>query len=201
MFVLAWTAPVLIGCQTNGEDSFRVTSVAFDGDSTITLTFTEALAPVDGIDVNDFRLSYATTGFFTTTYYGMTMTYQYASYLDPAFVIGGYLDPEQRLTFVELGPGDAANQLVLRTSQSIASACDYLDEWFEVAASEMEEYPNRRFDAALFLHYASGEIPIESEAGEMLRDVGPDWVLTDEVSLERSEFGFTIAPQLRIPCD
>jgi hypothetical protein len=70
-----------------------------------------------------------------------------------------------------------------------------------------ESYPtgNVSYDLAIFLHYAAGaaegDIPIESEAGEPLADIGADWVLNVEDYVEREGFGFTmLSPQLRIPC-
>jgi hypothetical protein len=63
------------------------------------------------------------------------------------------------------------------------------------------EYPNLKRDIAIFLHYAAGDIPLESEDDATLVDIGRDWVLTDENYLTRPGFGFNrLSPQIRIPC-
>ena len=57
-------------------------------------------------------------------------------------------------------------------------------------------------DIALFVHYAGREIPLESQAGEILANIGADWVINDPDYLERDAYGFTqLEVQLRIPCE
>src|SRR5690606_33867677 len=89
---------------------------------------------------------------------------------------GGYYGPEP-FTFMSLAEGATADRIVLRTSAALGDACDtarQVREQFEMYA---EYYgADARIDVALFLHYASGDVPIESEAGEPLADVGADWV-------------------------
>jgi hypothetical protein len=200
------TIPVLFGagCQADDEGGFRITNVEFDGDSTIILTFSEPVASIAGIDPNDFRLSHASTSSYTYTYGGMSMTSAYTSYRDVSFDLGGYYYYNtERFILMEVVQGSAANQIVLRASESLMPACDEINE----DLAEFELYgqmynPGARFDTALFLHYASGDVPIESQAGGLLGDIGADWVRSDDLSIGREGFGFTqLAPQLRIPCD
>lgn len=196
--------PTLIAgsaCQAD-DGPFRITKVEFDNDSTITLTFSEPIAPVDGVNPDDFRLSFAVTSAFSYVYEGLSYHYEYTSYNDVAYVIGDYYS-FQPFAFMSVTRGAAANQLVLRSVDALGpEACDTLDnvfEWFETYAAYYSD--DTRFDAALFLHYAGGDVPIESEAGGVLADIGADWVTSQDINRSREGFGFTaLAPQLRIPC-
>jgi hypothetical protein len=100
-------------------------------------------------------------------------------------------------------PGASDNQIILRTTDPLGpQSCDFLD----YATAQFEMYanyydPNAQLDLAMFLHYAAGDIPIESEAGVPLTDIGAAWVLSSNSYIEREGFGFTmLSPQLRIPC-
>src|SRR5690606_8903847 len=101
-----------------------------------------------------------------------------------------------------LAEGATVDRIVLRTSAPLADACDtakQIREQFEIYA---EYYGvDARIDTALFLHYASGDVPIESGVGEPLADIGADWVTSQDLSRSRQGYGFTmLVPQLRIPC-
>jgi hypothetical protein len=186
-------------CQVDGDDTFRITRVDFDGDATITLTFSDGIIDVGQVNPNDFRLSVARTYSINYTYEGVTYDYEGTTYLDVAYVLGDYYT--QRFTFAELTRG-GANQIVLTGVDSFGAACDEINEQLEQFEMYAQYYdPSAKFDAALFLHYASGDVPIESEAGSQLGDIGPDWVLNASSYFNREGFGFTgLAPQLRIPC-
>src|SRR5690606_20492049 len=82
---------VIVGssCQPGDEGVFRITRVEFDGNWTITLRFSKLLAPIDEVDANDFRLSFAMTTSYTYSYEGMTNLYEYTSYDDLSYVLGG----------------------------------------------------------------------------------------------------------------
>ena len=202
MTVLASTA--LLGgsaCKVDG-DGFAISSARID-EATLTLTFSQPLADLEGVDPNDFRISFAQTVSVTYTYEGVTETYEYTNYIDLVNFVGyetGYYG--YRLNFLSLVPGSAANQLVLEAGTSIAPACDAVADtrqFFEMYAAMY--YDDARFDVTMFLHYAGGEIPIESTSGSVLADIGPDWVLSEESYVGREGFGFTnLSPQLRIPC-
>lgn len=189
-------------CKVDGEGGFAITSVRFD-EATLTLTFSQPLADLDGVDPNDFRISMAQTASITYTYEGVTQTYQYTSYMDLADVVGYYTGYySDRLNFLSLTPGSADNELVLEAGTSLAPACDQIAstlEFFEMYAAMY--YDDARFDVALFLHYAAGEVPLESTSGSVLADIGPHWVLNPDSYFSRMGFGFTmLSPQLRIPC-
>lgn len=188
------------GCQPEDELGFRVTNIEFDDDATITLTFSEPLADFDGINPNDFRLSVGLTSSYSYTYEGMSATYEYTSYNDLAYFSNDYYYTGL-VIFTALTEGSAANEIVLEASQTIAPVCDNLANQIELFEMYFGESPGSRFDAAIFLHYASGEIPIESTSGSVLGDIGADWVLSMEAESSREGFGFTkLSPQLRIPC-
>lgn len=201
---VAAAVPVLAlgaGCQAD-EDGVRITNVAFDGDSTITLTFSEPLADFDEVDPNAFRLSWGHTVRYTQTYenappYVNSATSYYD--LNTIFYYGYYLGP---LTFTSLTAGPSANQIALRTAKSIGpEACDTLAQSIAEAQMYAVGYPGRDFEFAIFLHYAGGDIPIESETGSVLGDIGADWVRNDEWSVSFPGYGFAdLSPQLRIPC-
>lgn len=198
---VAVAAP-LLGCGPGSvEQGFRVTALDFDGELTLTLTFSQPLANADAIDPNDFRISLARTISYTYTdpETGQTSTDAYAMYTD----IGAWGDYYQdRFSFASASLGASDNQLVLTAnSESIGPTC------MLVALNEMyyeqyeAQYPNFKHDIAIFVHYAAGDIPLESEDGKTLVDIGRDWVLTQENYLTHPGFGFNrLSPKLRIPC-
>jgi hypothetical protein len=201
---LASTLPALLACTDRQVDtSFRITGVTFDDDSTITLTFSQPVADLGEVDPNAFRLSMAVTLSAMYTYGGVTETYQYTSYRDLASIVGTYDYYSYRFTFMSIERGAGANQIILRTTDPLGpGSCDYIE--YSTAQFQMyaEQYdPSAQFDLTMFLHYATGDVPLESEAGEPLTDIGADWVLTPDSYLEREGFGFRmLTPQLRIPC-
>jgi hypothetical protein len=199
---LASSLPAVVACadQPQAETGFHITDVAFDNDSTITLTFSQPLGELGAVDPNDFRLSMAETQRESYVYDGVLETYEYTSYVDLGAIV---YDPS--FMQIELG---AANQIILRTTMPVGpDACDFLEfsrEQFEMQAAADPD-ANAVFDNAIFLHYAAaagpGDAPIESEAGEPLADIGPDWVLNPGMYYGRLGYGFTLlSPQLRIPC-
>jgi hypothetical protein len=203
---LASMVPVLAlgtSCQTDddGDDSFRITAIDFDGESTITLTFSQSLADLGDVDPNSFRLSFAVTYQFTYTYDGTTYVEETTNYFDLGeFVSDDYYDFVP-VTVTSLTPGSSANRIILETSHVWgAAACESL----AYIEAMMEMYPETeiRSDVGMFLHYAGGEVPIESASGSMLADIGAEWVLSSENGLGVYEYGFAnLHPQLRIPCE
>ena len=125
---LASTLPALIACSDRQvETGFRMTGVAFDNDSTITLTFSQPVGNLEAVDPNDFRLSVGQTLHATYTYDGMTQIYDYTSYRDLSSVIYDYYSYGTQFTFMLIEPGAAANQIVLRTTNPLGpAACDWL---------------------------------------------------------------------------
>jgi hypothetical protein len=191
------------GCEPERSDDvgFHVARIGFDDHSTITLTFSHPVAEFAGINPNQFRLSLAETVTASYVQDGVTETFTYTAYLDLATISDSYY--LQRFTFKSIEPGPSANQILLRTLEPLGSdGCAWLDETtqlFELYASYAGV--TVRFDHAIFLHYAAGEVPITDVAGRALPDIGADWVLDASNYAARDDFGFTmLSPQLRIPC-
>jgi hypothetical protein len=191
------------GCDgvDEGDAGFHIARVAVDDSSTIRLTFSHPVAEFGSINPNQFRLSLAETVTASYVYHGVTKTFTYTTYLDLATIIDSYYT--HRFTFKSIELGASPNQILLRTLEPLGSdGCTWLDETtelFELYAS----YPGvtARFDHAIFLHYAAGEVPITDMDGRALSDIGADWVLNASNYALRDDFGFTMLnPQLRIPC-
>jgi hypothetical protein len=192
------------GCQTDDEPGFGIRSIDFDGEDTLTLSFTSAVAEPGNVDPNDFRLSAALTYQLTYSYGGTSYSYAGSTYTDLAYVVeygsgGGPL----RMSFTSITPGPSPEQLVLTTALAIDGAC----EWADSTRTMFEEYAeaygdDASFEIDLFLHYAAGEVPITAEdGGHALADIGPDWVLSSALEHAIEEFGFPhLRPRLRIPC-
>jgi hypothetical protein len=186
-------------CQTDDDDDrFRIIALEFDGESTITLSFSEPVAELGDVDPSSFRLSLGTTYRFTYSYDGTTYTEETTNYFDVgAFVstAGGYYE---QVTVASLMPGSSADRIVLATSgvwgQDACGFVSYLQAQWE--AYESSYYAA---DVGIFLHYAAGDVPLESASGSSLADIGADWVI--DGTNQQSEYGFVrLKPQLRIPC-
>jgi hypothetical protein len=203
---VASAIPVLItGSACNpGDDEggFRITRVDFDNNSKITLTFSEPVADLGEVNPNDFRLSLGRTSSYVLVYDGMETLYEYTSYQDLVSVAGGYNYYGTPFTFLDVALGSSASQIVLTTTDPLGpNACDWVRTRLEAFEMYSGYYEDARMDLAIFLHYASGDVPIESQAGVELGEIGPDWVLSGDSYFTREGFGFTmLAPQLRIPC-
>lgn len=191
------------GCDGDGEADvgFHIARIAVDDASTIRLTFSHPVAEFGSINPNQFRLSLAETVTASYVYNGVSEIFTYTTYLDLATVTDSYYT--HRFTFKSIEPGSSPNQIILRTLEPLGRhGCTWLDgvtELFELYAS----YPGvtARFDHAIFLHYAAGDVPITDAAGRALSDIGADWVLNATNYALRDDFGFTMLdPQLRIPC-
>jgi hypothetical protein len=185
-------------CQVDGDDGFRVTAVDFDGESTITLTFSEPVGELGDVDPTSFRLSFGTTYRFTYTYEdGTVATEEVTNYFDlGAFIDSGYYD--EPLTVTSLSPGSSANRVILQTSGVWGEAACQMVAYLQAEWQGYAEYFTG--DAGIFLHYAAGDVPLESASGSALANIGADWVL--EGTYSSYEYGFVnLVPQLRIPCE
>jgi len=197
----------LLGCGPGlpGDDEFRVTRVEFDGDSSLTLTFTQPIANVDAIDPNDFRISLARS--FRSSYQnpgtGVTEVSELTFYEDIGWLTEYYDYDPPRFSFESATLGDVPHKLVLKGIDNVLAPACALVEYYANYYYQPNEY-NYTFssDIALFVHYAGREIPLESQAGEILANIGADWVINDPDYLERDAYGFTqLEVQLRIPCE
>lgn len=206
--VIAWPsiavcvgASLLTGCGPGGigNDEFRVTAIDYDGGTTLRLTFSSPVANADAIDPNDFRLSIARTTHFVDGPY----VYEYTFYENPVEYVypPGVLDPVE---FVSVSLGASATELVLELDQPIPSyACESITYFEQSIAYYLSMSPGSKADAGLFLHYGAGDIPLTGSNGQVLADIGRDWVLNEEnyVWFEDS-YGFNqLTPRLEIPCN
>jgi hypothetical protein len=176
------------------DDGFRIVELEYDGDATITLTFSQPLAELGEVDPKDFRISAGLTQAFS---YG-GMTYAITNYRELWTDSYPPMDP---YGFVSLTAGPESNQIVLQAAEDLSEGiCEWLSFVDEYEQNDAMD-PQLSFDGAMFLHYARGEIPIASTEGELLADISPDWVHTPGWVLEREGYGFTeMNQQLRIPC-
>ena len=185
----------MLACNTGGggDAGFRITSVNYDSQNRLILTFSEPIMDPSGVDPNDFRISYGRTS---------RLIVPGEPVMETVFYTGiGYGG------FDQIAPGDSANQLILSSAYGVDFAyyCENINYNLEYYQNYLEtylqqEYPGAtaNFDLGMFLHYAAGDIPIESEAGETIADVMPDFVLTDGYLMPEMRYGFI--NYLRIPC-
>ncbi|MFO7564896.1 MAG: hypothetical protein R6X02_19785 [Enhygromyxa sp.] len=128
------------------------------GNSRIRIHFSEAIVAPEGFDPADFRLSYL------RVYLNQQSIYSVAYYYDPSYVNYGV-------------PAEHTNAQVREDRLEIDFTPE-LAPWF---CRQLEYYqydaPPMNTDAGLFLHYASGSIPIRDEAGNPLANFGADWVM------------------------
>lgn len=205
-----WPAAVasvmpLLGCGPGGVDTevFRIASVAYDNEDTLTLTFTRPIANADEIDPNDFRISLGRS--YQFTYMGpsdtVPTTYTSTYYLDLYAYTGMYNYNDQRFSFKSASLG-APDQLVLEMTSPLGTyVCEQIEYYENQVAMYLAEYPGSQFEMAMFVHYAGQDIPLLGDNGEALPDIGPDWVLSDLSYLSNEIFGFTkLNPKLEIPC-
>jgi hypothetical protein len=171
-----------------GGDGFALIEAALSPEkTTLVLTFSENLAPVDMVDPADFRISYAWT--YSVMYMYL---YEVSYYIDPNDYVGNSM-----VDLVGISNGPGPDQLSLELAPALDSnICTAIDEFIAGAP------PNGMVDAALFPHYSPGAEPVMSEGGAELAPIGPDWVLTDQNYLLVEEFHWpNLDPQVPIPCN
>lgn len=187
----------LFACHESDEDEgFRISKIEFDGETTLTLSFTESLVDPTQVNPNDFRISLGRTYLFPVD----GQVYEGRYYADPGYASNnyGYGYGYSNLTITSLSVGPSKSQLVLETSSTLAAACDQIAEYTAEFGKYIDGYPGAKFDMGLFLHYAAGDIPIEAESGDLLANVIPLWVTTGKTFAQLPNYGF-VNP-LRIPC-
>ncbi|WP_146157466.1 hypothetical protein [Enhygromyxa salina] len=195
----------LLGCgpgDIGDGGPFRITSVDFDGDATITLTFSRPVANVDEIDPNDFRISVAQT--YSVTYtdpqYG-SYTYEGSFYADIGTFDYGSQYSYSRFEILSATLA-ADNQIRLEGEFSFGSnVCQQLADVEQQLEMYQAQYPGSKADLGMFLHYAAGDIPVLSEKDETIADIGAQWVVTQELYMSNEAYGFpNLQPKLEIPC-
>lgn len=169
------------------------------------LRFSEPMAPVDGVDPADFRVSLASTmRFVDSSYYG-PYVYESSRYADPNLYLGYsyYYDPygAKPLVVDLVANGKQATDIVLRFVDPIEA--DSCAEFVHRQASyeEFDKQPNQDAKIALFPHYSPGAVPVKSADGEVLAAIGPEWVEIQSSYMVEYEFGWpNLDPQIEIPC-
>jgi hypothetical protein len=174
----------------SGSGEFELVEAAFaDEFGTLVLTFSDPVAPVDGVDPADFRVSMA----MTMSYEYMGMQYDISYYADPNVYVDGDAMP---IAMTAIAQGPNPNQISLT-----------LDPVFDLAAcATLEDTladtpPDAMVEGHFFVHHAPGDIPLSFEGGPELAAIGPDWVMEPEISSYVATFGWpSLDPQIPIPC-
>lgn len=129
------------------------------GTSRVRIHFSEAIAPLDGFNPADFRISYL------RVYLNQQTTYSSAYYYDVGYL--NYGTPATPSHFQA-----RENKLEIDFTPEVTS-------WF-CRQLEYDTYqynaPGTASEAGLFLHYAAGKIPIRDEAGNQMANIGAQWV-------------------------
>lgn len=137
----------------------QIIRVELLGESLLRLHFSEPLAPIEGFDPNDFRLS------FFSVYANQRAGYAYAYYYDFGYQLYG-----QSLRFTDARLSQTKLDLSFTPSVNL-SYCRQFN------SSPDYSQPGIRSDTGLFLHYAAGAIPIHDQGGASLANFGADWVI------------------------
>lgn len=186
----------VVGLSGAGEDEgggaeFALISAELDETRQfLTLSFSEAVGPVEGVDPQDFRISFAGYSSLCTDDGCVDQT----SYWDPNFFAEYYIgygpNMGTRFEAALLEPGSLGHQLVLRFEAPLdAAVCEYIQAY-------------GGGDEFLFVHYAAGDIPVTSAEGEGLAPIGPEWVEADTpLPIWEVEGEFpNLDPRISIPC-
>ncbi len=174
--------------DTSGGD-FQLIEAAVEAQTTLILTFNEAVGPVDGVDPSDFRISMA----LTSSYSYMGMQYDYSYYADPNTFFDEYAMPIGMMAIAN-GPNPDQISLTLAPGFNV-------DACAQLAGLLAEAPPEYMADGHFFPHYAPGDIPLTSEGGVELAAIGPDWVLEIENYANADGYGWpNLDPQVPIPC-
>ena len=195
------TLPLLVaasGCDGDDEDDvFEISEAAFDDEATITLTFTQPVGDVGEVDPNDFRLSFANA----------SALYPYDDTPpDPDELFTNYSDVGYyegvKLSFLSVSPGPEDNQLVLEANASFReSACAvYEMVQYQFEATSMSDEIAGEYRVGIFVHYAAGDIPVESAGGVALADIGANWVMNSNIYADVYGYFPDLKTFVRIPC-
>ncbi len=122
------------------------------------LHFSEPLAPVDGVDPNDFRMSMGMAKSY--------LRYAYTYYYDP----GELQDGAMNFTRMQ-AQGDIID-LYFEPPFDIQYCHELATEM-----AEMDAEPGVSAKGGFYLHYSPGNKPITDSDGNALAPIGPEWVL------------------------
>lgn len=128
------------------------------GGSRVRIHFSEAIVASEGFDPNDFRISYL------RLHLNQQSAYSVAYYYDV-----GYLN---------YGSPAVASQARVRDDKLEIDFAPEISPWFcqQLEYNYSYDAPGTKTDAALFLHYAAGSIPIRDEDGNSMISFGAQWV-------------------------
>jgi hypothetical protein len=179
-----------------GVEGFQLIEAEFgpasaDEFSVLILTFSDPVAPVDGIAPSDFRIS---AGISTVS----SDEGEQSAYYEPATWIGYY----ERIELSAIANGPGANQLSITLAPALAYGICYAVTSFVDSST-----PEFMVEGGLFPHYAPGTTPVTNTEGVPLAAIGPEWVLTGpdepyygyELFLEQAGFP-NLIPQIPIAC-
>jgi hypothetical protein len=170
---------------------FHIINVSPAEGTTLTLTFSEPVGPLEGVDPDDFRISMAMT--FYAFEYGQA--YQSSQYTD--LVVYANIYPYVNFTFLSITPGASPDQVVLELDQPFPDyACEYIAYF-----NNLPPPTGGCAERTLLLHHAGGDVPIHDVDGVALPDFGPDWVHEPSWVDYVEDAGFPNFPaRIDIPC-
>jgi hypothetical protein len=179
---LSFTSALLAGCQNDEEcgegsaDSVSgpptLVAARFVEQKVVRLTFSEPLAPVDGVDPASFRLSWS-------WYYEGDPGYSspYTSYYDPMllFCLSSDFCPGEYTDVVELScDPDDPSSLLLRVDAFSQHICNNISTF-------MEYYED--YTSPLLVHFDAGIGSITDLDGEPLASIAPEFVTAPDYYL------------------
>jgi hypothetical protein len=175
----------------DGDSSgdFELVSASLDATGQfVTLHFSEPVAPVDGVDPSDFRISHA----MPTEVCGDNGCDPETTYWDANFYAGYYLEsqmPDARFEVDLISAGDQATDVLLRFGMPVnPMVCEYTTAY--VPGYE-----------AFFVHHSPGDIPVRSAEGEPLAAIGPEWAEEPfPVMTSPGDYLANLDPKIPIPC-
>jgi hypothetical protein len=168
----------------------------------VLLRFSEPMAPVDGVDPGDFRISLATS--WRYHYYGEI--YSSTTYWDPHYYFtydyynyNGYAP----LKVEAVANGSKNTDIVLRLAEPLDPGVCPSFEQLQADYEMFDELPDYQAKLGLFPHYSPGAVNIKSADQEVLAAIGPDWVENPWPSMDLyDEYGWpNLDPEVEIPCD
>jgi hypothetical protein len=178
-----------------------VVRAEFAGSEGLRIYFSEAIAPLEGFDPADFRISVLSLygdDYHRDSYdsydsyggYGGYDSYQPVAHYDDPGVIN--YEPPLRLLAAQ-GGGD---RIVIKLSyEGISDFCHELESYDDNMSR------GGRSGAALFLHYAAGSIRIRDVAGNALANFGADWVTVGRRDPPDSQLEVPITAERQLGAD
>ncbi len=164
------------------------------------LRFSEPMAPVDGVDPSDFRVSLA----LASRYHDYGQIHASTAYWDPLYYLGyddyaGY----SQLTPDLIANGKQPTDIVLRFASPMTAAACSSYQIMQADIEQLDEDPGFQAKIGLFPHYSPGAVKVESADREALAPIGADWVeLPAPYMYLDDQFGWLdLDPQIDIPCD